>query len=111
MNKKNISLIINCNKENIKDIDINKFNNHYSKIYFNINDNINSILNILTTQYYSIWDYNSEYKNINNLFIYNINNSYYIVFYLFFCTNNWCMSIFWNYFSSDRNNHLFFNSL
>ena len=70
MNKKNISLIINCNKENIKDIDINKFNNNYSKIYFNINNNLENIINKLDTDYYDICDYNdNKYLIIYSSFI------------------------------------------
>ena len=70
----NISLVINCHKENITDIDIQKFKDKYKQIYFNINDDINKILDIIETEYYSIWDYNKEYKNINNLKEISINN-------------------------------------
>ncbi len=75
-NKKDISLIINCNKEDIENIDINYFKSQYSKVYFNVNNNLDKIINIIETEYYSIWDYNKEYKNINNLKEISINKSY-----------------------------------
>lgn len=76
VNKKNISLIINCKKEDIKNIDINYFKDQYSKIYFNINNNLDKIIDNIETNYYSIWEYNEEYKNIDNLKEISINKSY-----------------------------------
>ena len=72
MDKSNISLIINCNKKDIPNIDINKFKNQYSKIYFNFNNNLDNIIDQLKTNFYSIWDFDKDYKNINNLSIQDI---------------------------------------
>ena len=72
MDKSNISLIINCQKEDIPNIDIDKFKDKYSKIYFNFNNNLENIVNQLETKYYSIWDFDKDYKNINNLSILSI---------------------------------------
>ena len=71
MNKENISLIINCSKEDVDNIDMSYFANKYARTYFNINPNnekyLNILINDMETQYYSIWDYNIEYVNIDNL--------------------------------------------
>ena len=75
MDKNNISLIINCSKKDIPNIDINIFKNQYSKIYFNFNNNLDNIINQLETEYYSIWNFNNEYKNIDNLYIQSINDN------------------------------------
>lgn len=76
---KNISLIINCSKEDIQNIDISKFDNKYDKIYFNYNDNLNGIINTINNntniKYYSVWNYNNLYNGINKLDIYNINQN------------------------------------
>ena len=70
MNKKDISLIINCKKEDIKNIKMDPFNKYY-KVYFNVfpkdKEYLSKIINNIETKYYSIWDYNSNYQNINNL--------------------------------------------
>ena len=71
MNKENISLIINCQKGDIENINMAYFNDKYVRVYFNIKpDNkeyLSKIINNIETKYYSIWDYNSNYQNINNL--------------------------------------------
>lgn len=67
MDKNNISLIINCNKNDIPNININKFKNQYSKIYFNFNNNLDNIINQLETKYYSIWKYNHKYTKLDNI--------------------------------------------
>lgn len=74
MNKENISLIINCQKEDIKNIKMEYFNDNYQKVFFNIKpqnqEYLNQIINIIETNYYSIWDYNDNYTNLYNLNIY-----------------------------------------
>lgn len=79
MNKENISLIINCQKEDIENIDMAYFNDKYARVYFNIKpqdqEYLNQIINIIETSYYSIWDYNNSYQNINLLDI--ISNNFY----------------------------------
>ena len=65
-----ISLIVNCSKEDIEYIDRTHFDN-YKRIYFNIfPDNhqyLEKIIEDMVTKYYSIWDYNSNYDNLDNL--------------------------------------------
>jgi len=74
MKKDDISLIINCKKEDIENIDMAYFNDNYQKIFFNIKpqdqEYLNQIINIVETDYYSIWDYNDNYTNLYNLNIY-----------------------------------------
>ena len=71
----NLSLIINCKNDDIPNIDMSLFNKKYDRILFNTNNNLSDIISILTTEYYSIWDYNTEYTNINNLYVYDINDN------------------------------------
>jgi len=83
MNKEDISLIINCNQEDIKNIDISYFNDSYQRIYFNIKPNdkeyLDKIIDNMETEYYSIWDYNKKYKDINNINIIKKINNIYII--------------------------------
>lgn len=74
MNKFDISLVINCRKEDIMNINIDHYKNDYSKIYFNYNDNLDNILINSNTKYYSIISYN-ESVDLNKLPI--IINQYY----------------------------------
>ncbi len=77
MEKSNISLIINCQKEDINTIDISHFNDKYTRVYFNIKpeskEYLNKILTDIETEYYSIWDFDQNYRNIYNLNIYCVN--------------------------------------
>ena len=75
MDKNQISLIINCQKNDIPNIDISKFKDNYIHIFFNYNNLMDEIINNIQTKYYSIWDYNSNYTNINNLYIYTLEDS------------------------------------
>ena len=58
MNKENISLIINCQKEDIENINMAYFNDKYARVYFNIKLNdkeyLDKIINNIKTKYYSI---------------------------------------------------------
>ena len=84
MQKENISLIINCNQADIPHINMDYFQDSYKRVFFNIKPNdknyLDKIINNIETEYYSIWEYNEEYKNINNLNIFNNYND--IMLYL-----------------------------
>ena len=88
MDKNNISLIINCSKKDIPNIDINIFKNQYSKIYFNFNNNLDNIINQLETKYYGIWNFNNEYKNIDNIYIQSVNDNKQLVCIIINLINN-----------------------
>ena len=73
MNKENISLIINCKIEDIPTIDASRFD-EYFRIYYNVypddREYFNQIIDGIETEYYSVWDFDNDYKNIDNLNIY-----------------------------------------
>ena len=70
MNKENISLIINCKTEDIPTIDASHFD-EYFRIYYNVypddKEYFNQIIDGIETEYYSVWDFDNDYKNIDNL--------------------------------------------
>ena len=76
MKKDDISLIINCKKEDIENIKMDYFNDNYANMFFNIESenqkHLKHIIDCIDTEYYSIWDYNQDYKNISNLREYQI---------------------------------------
>lgn len=67
MDKHQISLIINCNKDDISKINIDIYKSQYSKIYFNFNNNLENILKQLDTDYYDTCDYSASLNVIDNI--------------------------------------------
>lgn len=70
MDKTKISLIINCTIDDIYKMNVSKFGNQYATAYYNYNNNLFSIINQLETDYYCIWDFDDEYKNLDNLSVF-----------------------------------------